>query len=212
MAKAQAEVRQVFKGKDTIDKSDIQNLKKSSIQTIYQLAKIRLNLDHLEDNLTKEYDKMVTSKGWRRPKHQRLPPSPWKLPLIGHLHHLVGALPHHTLRNLAKKYGPIMHLKLGEVSTIVMSSRQIAKSVLTTHDLACANRQESIGMKTLCSVTSRAAFGEVIRDKDTLIMFIQKGLALAGGFDLADFYPSLKFLQYVSWNKYKLLKMRRQLD
>ncbi|KAL2548256.1 Cytochrome [Forsythia ovata] len=62
------------------------------------------------------------------------------------------------------------------------------------------------------SVTSRAAFGEVIRDKDTLIMFIQKRVALAGGFDLADFYPSLKFLQYVSWNKYKLLKMRHQLD
>ncbi|KAL2548255.1 Cytochrome [Forsythia ovata] len=91
----------------------------------------------------------LLAKGWRRPKHQRLPPSPWKLPLIEHLHHLVGALPHHTLRNLAKKYGPIMHLKLGEVSTIVIPSRQIAKSVLTTHDLACADRTESIGMKTL---------------------------------------------------------------
>ncbi|KAL2525477.1 Cytochrome [Abeliophyllum distichum] len=92
-------------------------------------------------------------KGWKKSnsfdKHKKLPPSPWKLPLIGHLHHMMGPLPHRSLSNLAKKYGPIMHLKLGEVYTIVISSRQIAKDVLTTHDLAISDRPESIGMKIL---------------------------------------------------------------
>ncbi|KAF5205190.1 Cytochrome p450 [Thalictrum thalictroides] len=34
----------------------------------------------------------------------KVPPSPPKLPLIGHLHHL-GALPHHSLRALSQTYG-----------------------------------------------------------------------------------------------------------
>ncbi|CAA2990610.1 premnaspirodiene oxygenase-like [Olea europaea subsp. europaea] len=61
----------------------------------------------------------------------------------------MGVPPHRALSKLSKQYGPIIHLKLGEVSSIVISSREIAKKVLTVNDLAIADRPESIGMETL---------------------------------------------------------------
>ncbi|XP_038989690.1 premnaspirodiene oxygenase-like [Phoenix dactylifera] len=78
---------------------------------------------------------------------RKLPPSPWKLPIIGHLHHLLGALPHRALRELSRRHGPLMHLRLGQVDHIIVSSPEMAREILKTQDLIFASRDKILASK-----------------------------------------------------------------
>ncbi|KAF8698825.1 hypothetical protein HU200_035084 [Digitaria exilis] len=70
----------------------------------------------------------------------RLPPGPWNLPVIGSLHHLVGAPPHRALLRLARLHGPVMLLRLGEVPAVVVSSPEAAAEVMKANDPVFASR------------------------------------------------------------------------
>ncbi|KAI3851837.1 hypothetical protein MKW92_006445, partial [Papaver armeniacum] len=211
-----------------------------------------------------------------------LPPGPWKLPLLGNLHQLMlGPLPHHTLRNLASKHGPLMHLQLGEVSAVVISSPKVAEQVMKTHDLIFADRGEILAAKIIsydCTnvafspygnywrqlrrifvlelmsakqvrsfrslreeevsnliqsislvagsevnishriflftndVICRATYGKKCNEKEEFKLAIQEALSLAGGFDISDVFPSLKFLHFITGLKPKLEKLHQKID
>lgn len=99
-------------------------------------------------------------------ERSKLPPGPWKLPFIGNLHQIVGPLPHRTLRDLAKKYGPLMHLQLGEMSTVIVSSPELAKKVMKTHDVIFASRPQSVAARIItydCIDIGFASYGDYWR-------------------------------------------------
>ncbi|XP_045798597.1 cytochrome P450 76T24-like [Trifolium pratense] len=68
-----------------------------------------------------------------------LPPGPRPFPIIGNILEL-GKNPHKTLTKLSQIYGPIMTLKLGTITTIVISSPQLAKQVLHENSQIFSNR------------------------------------------------------------------------
>ncbi|CAI9087817.1 OLC1v1021992C1 [Oldenlandia corymbosa var. corymbosa] len=78
----------------------------------------------------------VLSSGRRGKKH---PPGPLPWPIIGNLH-LLGKQPHQSLAKLAKTYGPLMSIKLGQVTTVVISSSNTAKLILKNHDVEFCGR------------------------------------------------------------------------
>ncbi|KAI5003382.1 hypothetical protein ZWY2020_030542 [Hordeum vulgare] len=88
---------------------------------------------------------------WRKKANNglRLPPGPWQLPVIGSLHLLVRQLPHRAMRDLARRHGPVMLLRLGSVPTLVLSSPDAAREVLKTQDLAFATRRLTATMSAL---------------------------------------------------------------
>ncbi|KDP37367.1 hypothetical protein JCGZ_06821 [Jatropha curcas] len=71
----------------------------------------------------------------------RPPPSPPALPILGHLHLLGTAFPN-SFQTLARRYGPLMQLRIGFSTFVVASSAAIAKEIFKTHDLTFSSRFE----------------------------------------------------------------------
>ncbi|KAI4356844.1 hypothetical protein L6164_000831 [Bauhinia variegata] len=74
-------------------------------------------------------------------KRRRLPPPPGPRPFPIIVNILVlGSHPHRSLAKLSKTFGPIMSLKLGSRTTIVISSPDMAEEVLKKKDQAFSSR------------------------------------------------------------------------
>ncbi|KAF3456727.1 hypothetical protein FNV43_RR01381 [Rhamnella rubrinervis] len=156
-------------------------------------------------------------------------PGPWKLPVIGNLHQLVGPLLHQVLRDLAKKHGPLMHLKLGQLSVTVVSSPDFAKEVMKTHDVIFASRPQTLVSKIMfydsstmtfspyCDYLKQlrkicAAFGDKSKEQERFVSLLKEVVKLAGGFNIADLFPSVHLLQLLSGLRPKLERLHREAD
>ena len=60
----------------------------------------------------------------------------------------------------------------------------------------------------------RSAFGDKVKEQDamTLILALKEATKLSAGFDIADLYPSKKFLQVVSGMRAKFEKIHVKMD
>lgn len=77
------------------------------------------------------------------------PPGPPGLPIIGHLHLLGQPNLPCQLWKLSKIYGPIMSLKLGFRPAIVVSSPQMAREIMKTHDQNFCSRPDLFGIQQI---------------------------------------------------------------
>nr|GMD16932.1 cytochrome P450 CYP82D47-like [Ipomoea batatas] len=117
------------------------------------------------------------------------PELPGALPIIGHLHLLMGAkIPAHLIfGSMADKHGPIFRIRLGNQQTLVISSSEIAKECLTTNDKALATRPKSLASQILgfnytilankgaLTVEMKQWFGRLIMNLTISLIFGEQG-------------------------------------
>uniref|UniRef100_A0A0D9WSG8 Uncharacterized protein n=1 Tax=Leersia perrieri TaxID=77586 RepID=A0A0D9WSG8_9ORYZ len=85
------------------------------------------------------------------------------------------------MRDLARRHGPVMILRLGEVPTLVVSYPDAAREVMKTHDMACASSPprlrtgaRAVEMRAALSAlvlesTARAVLGERCENHDAFV-------------------------------------------
>ncbi|CAM8943326.1 unnamed protein product [Rhodiola kirilowii] len=78
----------------------------------------------------------------RRPQ----PPSPFALPIIGHLYLINSSKTpiYRTLQALSLKHGPIMSLRLGVSRILLLSSASAVKACFPEHDITFSNRPKTV--------------------------------------------------------------------
>uniref|UniRef100_A0A1W7HBT8 Cytochrome P450 n=1 Tax=Scoparia dulcis TaxID=107240 RepID=A0A1W7HBT8_SCODU len=90
-------------------------------------------------------------------RRKRYPPGPRGWPVIGNMD-MMDQLTHRGLANLAKKYGGILHLKMGFRHTVVISSPDTAREVLQVQDSIFSNRPATIAISYLTYDRADMAF------------------------------------------------------
>jgi cytochrome P450 len=137
----------------------------------------------------------------------RQPPGPRSLPFIGSLLHLLTSAPQVALRDLSRKHGPVMYLRLGQIDTVVISSPALAQEVLRDSTLTFMSRPRILAaeiiaygntdiifapygaywrtLRKLCTVellsTRKVRQFGAIRDRETMSLVRDVGAASGGG-------------------------------
>ncbi|KAL2324920.1 hypothetical protein Fmac_023989 [Flemingia macrophylla] len=83
--------------------------------------------------------KLIHLHARSRKLNYKLPPGPSILTIIRNSLELYKK-PQQTMAKLAKVYGPIMRFKIGQATTIIISSTDATKEILQTHDTLFADR------------------------------------------------------------------------
>ncbi|XP_057771422.1 carnosic acid synthase-like [Salvia miltiorrhiza] len=90
----------------------------------------------------------ATYSRWSEPRRRSVPPGPPRLPIVGNILQL-GPNPHKSFAHLAKTYGPLMSLHLGNQFAVVVSSPEMATEVLQKQGLVFANPFNPVALRVL---------------------------------------------------------------
>ncbi|CAM6092234.1 unnamed protein product [Calypogeia fissa] len=82
---------------------------------------------------------LVTLLLTRKGASKSLPPGPRGWPILGSLP-LLGTMPHESLSELSKQYGPLILMRLGSVKTLVVTSPKFAEEILKTHNKTMSSK------------------------------------------------------------------------
>ncbi|KAI3806490.1 hypothetical protein L1987_22397 [Smallanthus sonchifolius] len=81
--------------------------------------------------------KLYTSSGVK----SHLPPTPFRLPIIGHLH-LLGRIPHQAFHKISNRHGPVFRLFLDSTPYVIVTTPETAKEIFKTHENAFLDRPQ----------------------------------------------------------------------
>ncbi|KAG0488593.1 hypothetical protein HPP92_007404 [Vanilla planifolia] len=100
---------------------------------------------------------VVVSMRRSRKRRSPLPPGPKAIPIIGHML-MMDRLTHRELAKLANVYGGLLHLRLGFLHTVTVSTPEMAKEVLQVQDSLFSNRPATIAIAYLTYDRADMAF------------------------------------------------------
>ncbi|KAE8680312.1 Detected protein of unknown function [Hibiscus syriacus] len=150
------------------------------------------------------------NKSSSKTQQGKLPPGPWKLPLIGNMHHFISSLPHRCLRDLANRHGPVMpylpaaRILFYDFTDIGFASygdywRQLRK-ICALEQLRAKRAGSPVNLRKLLraltsNITARAAFGAKCKDREAFSQVVQEAVEIVGGFSLTDAFLSAIYLR-----------------
>ncbi|PIA56660.1 hypothetical protein AQUCO_00700787v1 [Aquilegia coerulea] len=117
-------------------------------------------------------------------RNKNLPPSPFALPILGHIHLFKKPL-NRTLQTLSNRYGPILFLQFGSRPILVISSLSLVEECFTKNDIIFANRPFSIAGDHLSynyTVLASSPYGDHWRNMrriTTIEIFSAKSLQMS---------------------------------
>ncbi|KAK4732062.1 hypothetical protein R3W88_025050 [Solanum pinnatisectum] len=97
---------------------------------------------------------------------------------------------------------------INEITNLVTSIKSSASEGSTSSPI---NMTETLSLYTN-SIICKASVGRVCKNQGSLIEIMRTVVASAGVFDLADIFPSMKIIHFISGLKYKLRKMHNEVD